>query len=79
MRKTLIDKCEQVINQQLITMMPVKTDKIFKDLLQFHSTKKNLTNYLGSGSMAVFKSQGQSFIPAVSQRNINESIDTDMP
>ena len=74
MRKTLIDKCEQVINHQLVTSVPVKTDKVFKDLLQFHYQKKILTNNLGSGSLQTFKSPGGSFMPSINQRNMNESL-----
>lgn len=48
MRKTLVDKCEQVINQ---SGQQVKTERVFKDLMQFHLHSKNITNHLGSGSL----------------------------
>ena len=39
MRKTLIDKCEEIINNQSKSHADqnIKTDKVFKDLVQYYN------------------------------------------
>lgn len=69
MRRTLLDKCEQVINKGAAFMSQdenkdLRTGKIFMDLLQFHMSETAQTIGVASPSPSA------SFMPAISQRTI---------
>lgn len=46
MRKTLLEKCEEIINTQRVFInlqegQDLRTDKLFRDLLQFHTGERS--------------------------------------
>jgi hypothetical protein len=51
MRKTLIEKCEEVINTQKVFInlkegLDLRTAKLFKDLLQFHTGEYSSVDFV---------------------------------
>ena len=84
MRKTLIDKCEEVINNNGWPhgSQDLRTGKIFKDLLQFYGTVDQSIYSDGSGmhDQTTLPQSNASFMPAISQRTlINNSMDDGTP
>jgi hypothetical protein len=56
MRKTLIEKCEEVINTQKVFInlkegLDLRTAKLFKDLMQFHTGEQSLDFVLTQDSI----------------------------
>ena len=75
MRKTLIEKCEEVINNQKVFLnlhegLDLRTAKLFKDLMQFHTGERSQQEIVLSQdsiiSGATPNNYSASFIPAVS-------------
>lgn len=71
MRKTLIDKCEEVINQNVWPhgSQDLRTAKIFRDLLQFYGSIDQSIYSDGSGNLLDQTTMPQShasFMPAIS-------------
>ena len=80
MRRTLVDKCEEVINanQWPHGSQDLRTGKIFKDLLQFYGTIDQSIYSEHSGHMhdnTTMPHSNASFMPAISQRTLQKSID----
>lgn len=78
MRKTLIEKCEEVINTQKVFInlkegLDLRTAKLFKDLLQFHTGELSSLDFVLTQDSILYPNtspnQSASFIPAVSQKN----------
>ena len=84
MRKTLIDKCEEVINSQKVFInlaegQDLRTHKLFSDLLQFYTQERSQPEIILSQDSIVSNNSpnySASFIPAISQKNFksNDSI-----
>jgi len=84
MRKTLIDKCEEVINSQKVFInlaegQDLRTHKLFNDLLQFYTQERSQPEIILSQDSIVSNNSpnySASFIPAISQKNFksNDSI-----
>lgn len=75
MRKTLVDKCEEVINNNSWPhgSQDLRTGKIFKDLLQFYGTVDQSIYSDGSNGMhdnTTMPQSNASFMPAISQRTL---------
>lgn len=75
MRKTLVDKCEEVINLNMYphATQDLRTGKIFKDLLQFYGTVDQSIYSDGSGNFhdhTTMPQSNASFMPAISQRTL---------
>lgn len=66
MRRTLIDKCEELINSELWPHgnQNLRTAKIFKDLMQFYSSDQSF--YTDGQEMTAPNSNAASFMPAIS-------------
>ena len=85
MRKTLIDKCEEVINNNDWPhgSSDLRTGKIFKDLLQFYGTidqsiYSEPSVMAGAHDQTTLPQSNASFMPAISQRTLMQgSIDQD--
>ena len=81
MRKTLIDKCEEVINNNGWPHgdSDLRTGKIFKDLLQFYGTIDQSIYSDASGNIndqTTMPHSNTSFMPAISQRTLMQgSVD----
>lgn len=84
MRKTLIEKCEEVINTQKVFFnvkegLDLRTAKLFKDLLQFHTGERSQPEIILSQdsivSGATPNNYSASFMPAISQRNLAHTTD----
>ena len=76
MRKTLIDKCEEVINQNMWPhgQQDLRTAKIFRDLMQFYGSIDQSIYSEGSGDQlhdgTNMPQSNASFMPAISQRTL---------
>ena len=74
MRRTLIEKCEEVINSQRVFInlqegQDLRTDKLFRDLFQFHTGERSAPEIVLSQDSIVSNQSPQysaSFIPAIS-------------
>lgn len=79
MRKALIDKCEEVIDNQKVFVnqsegLDLRTKNLFKDLIQFYSGDRSSQEIVMSqDSLHGTPSVSASFIPAISQKNINHN------
>ena len=85
MRKTLIDKCEEVINNNKWPHgeTDLRTGKIFKDLLSFYGTiDQSIYSDASGGNMhdqTTMPQSNASFMPAISQRTLMQgSMDEGM-
>ena len=75
MRRTLVDKCEEIINshQWPHGNQDLRTGKIFRDLLQFYGTyDQSLYSEASGANEVTMPSQQASFMPAVSQRTLKQ-------
>jgi len=80
MRRTLIDKCNEVINQNSWphASQDLRTAKIFRDLLQFYGTVDQSIyseNSITLQDQTPLPQSNTSFMPAISQRTLQQSID----
>lgn len=71
MRKTLIDKCEELINSDHWPHgnQNLRTAKIFKDLMQFYTSDQSFYTTEGM-EMTAPNSYNASFMPAFSHRTL---------
>lgn len=80
MRKTLIDKCEEVINSNDWPHgeADLRTAKIFKDLLQFYGTMDQSIYSEASGAnihdQTTLPQSNASFMPAISQKTFLHGV-----
>lgn len=75
MRKTLLDKCEQIINHTISPFSEnnLSTKKIFSDLMQYHLSEQMLLNpqHQGSSSVMGVISDQNNKIPRTSRNSHN--------
>lgn len=75
MRRTLIDKCDEVINQNVWphATQDLRTAKIFRDLLQFYgSVDQSIYSdaSININDQTTLPQSNTSFMPAISQRTL---------
>ena len=79
MRKALIDKCEDIINEQSLTLgeQGLQTSKLFKDLVTFYKSVDKSIYSNTSDTKNFMSSPGgthtTSFMPAISQNTFPEA------